>query len=79
LKYLNETASIPWFSSNDLQYGSGGLERRFKNFEILREDYFHPYRHHHVLRWVKLTKTEAVSTKYREAGMACLALRKNHS
>ena len=64
---------------DERQYGSGGLEKRFKNFEILREDYFYPYRYHHVLRWVKLAKTEAVSTKYGEAGMACLVLRKNHS
>lgn len=65
--------------SDERQYGSDGLERRFKDFEMLREDYFYPYRYHHVLRWVRLTKIQAVSTKYRERGMACLVLRKNHS
>lgn len=66
-------------TSEERQYGFEGLRNLIGHFVVLKEDYFYAYRHGHLLRWIRLSRSEALESVFRDTGIACLVLRKNHS
>ena len=75
--------TTPYIGSNPLRvypferyYNRQRLEKLVEGFQTIKEEYFYPQRQGSRLHWAKLNREKIDEQNFREAGLACLILKK---